>query len=90
MGQSRVSYHMRKLKAQRGRARARGAAGKMELLLPRPRSRPRPPGRNREAPVGVGTVYDVLMVGVEGILRSGLSDDFAEQLKAGGGGVEGR
>ena len=53
MGQSRVSYHMRKLKAQRGRARARGAAGKMELLLPRPRSRPRPPGRHREAPVGV-------------------------------------
>jgi hypothetical protein len=33
---------------------------------------------------------NVFMVGVEDILRSGLSDDFAEQLKAGGGGVEGR
>jgi hypothetical protein len=27
---------------------------------------------------------NVLMVGVEDILRSGLPDDFAEQLKAGG------
>jgi hypothetical protein len=33
---------------------------------------------------------NVFMVGVEDILRSGLPDDFAEQLKAGGGRVEWR
>ena len=54
----------------------------------------KPPATSWPTPVSIcrcsGRSMNVFMVGVEDILRSGLPDDFAEQLKAGGGGVEWR
>ena len=92
MGQSRVSYHMRKLKeAGLVREERRGRWSFYSL----DREAARDLLADTGSTCGVATrSMNVLMVGVEGILRSGLSDDFAEQLRgehqAGGGGVEGR